>query len=303
MKNSKSVLIRAAAMVCFFGFFAAHAQNLNLSVKIDPVKKEVVTYVNLTEIPTGVDIVWQQKIPKDAVCLSSFFQIRQNDDGSKMVTTTFSRNLLLSSKISFSFSCTVDAIGDWIRWGETTLTYTAKKSKEQVVKFPAQVFIVAECLMDSVTPIAAQKPQPANDLGEKAKLANAAAEVKQEVVKVEENPYIHQSTDQIIVLQVPEKVVMKQEAEQVIVKQEAEQVIVKQEPERVVVRQEPEQVVVKQEPERVIVKQEPEQVIVKQEPEQVIVKQEPEQIVAKQEPEQIAVKQEPEQVVVKQEPE
>ena len=163
MKKSKSVLLRAIVMMCFFGFFAAHSQTSEMSIKVDLLRKEIITYITLKDIPKGTDIIWQQKIPQEAH-FSSYGRGNQNAD-SKVIMMSFSRHLLTSA-MSFSFSCTMDAIGDWIIWGESSITYTTKESKERVVKFPAKLFIIADHLIDPAEQLNQQESN--NYLGDNA---------------------------------------------------------------------------------------------------------------------------------------
>jgi len=153
-KSRKSVLLKAIAMVCFFGVFAAYSQNSDISIKVDLLKKEIITYVTLREIPKGVDIIWQQKIPKEAHFSS---QGRGNQNvNSKIIMMSFSKHLL-SPTMSFSFICTIDTIGDWIIWGESSITYTTKEGKERLVKFPARLFIIADFLIEPAETLAQQE--------------------------------------------------------------------------------------------------------------------------------------------------
>ena len=145
MNKSSKLLLRAIAGVCFLGFSAVYAQRSDISIKVNPVKKEIVTYVTLSEIPPGVDIIWRQRIPQEAHFAS--YSRNPNAD-SKIIMMSFSRHLL-TSKMSFSFVCTMDTIGDWIAWGESSITYTGKDSKEKTVKFLSNIFIISQCLMDS----------------------------------------------------------------------------------------------------------------------------------------------------------
>ena len=167
--SSRSVLLRAIAMVCFFGFVAAHSQSSDISIKVDLSRKEIVTYVTLREVPKGVDIIWQQKIPKEAHFLSHG-RGNQNAD-SKVMMMSFSRHLLAPT-MSFSFICKMDTIGDWIVWGESSITYTTKEGKDRVSKFPARLFIIKDHLMESSEEFAQQETVLYLEENNDAKMSN-----------------------------------------------------------------------------------------------------------------------------------
>ncbi|MCL2131769.1 MAG: SPOR domain-containing protein [Lentimicrobiaceae bacterium] len=141
-RKSRLAWFRAVAFVCFLISFGAYSQKSDMSVTIDPEKKEILTYVRLSELPSGVDIIWQQKIPKGAMFSSS--SSNQNPEG-KMMVLSFSKHLHAST-MSFSFVCKLDSVGEEIFWGESAVVYTDAESKEQVINFPAKTFVVAECL-------------------------------------------------------------------------------------------------------------------------------------------------------------
>jgi len=149
MNNSnKLVLPRAIAMVFFLSFSVAYSQSSDISIKIDTAKKEILTYVKLSELPSDVDLIWQQKIPKG----TQFSSYPSSPTNSKMIVLNFSKHLHAST-MSFSFVCKVDSLGETLSWGESALIYTDAKLKEHVVNFFPKTFIVAECLSNFSKPI------------------------------------------------------------------------------------------------------------------------------------------------------
>ena len=145
MKKSKFVLFRIILILCFIGSYAVYSQNLNISVSINLEKKEILTYVNLSELPSGIDIVWQQKIPR-GTHFSSYTNNR-NTDG-KMIVLNFSKHLHTST-MTFSFICKIDSLGEELSWGESTLIYTDAEAEEHVIHYSPKIYIVAECLSGS----------------------------------------------------------------------------------------------------------------------------------------------------------
>ena len=142
MNKSKS-LLRAILFVCFSTCFAAYSQKSEIFIQVDPLRKEIVTHVTLKELPLGVDIVWQQHLPQEAH-IASAASGNQNAD-SKLLMMNFSRHMIRPT-MSFSFLCKMDTIKEWILWGESSITYT-KDAQEKIVRFPAKVFIVSNCLI------------------------------------------------------------------------------------------------------------------------------------------------------------
>jgi len=138
---NKLVLLRVIAGVCFFGGLAGYSQKADISIKVDAANKEIVTYVTLSEIPPDVDIIWQQKIPKEAH-FAAYPQNSQNAE-SKVIMMSFSKHLLTQT-MSFSFACKMDYIEKEILWGESSIIYTDKNSEEQVVAFPAKLFVIID---------------------------------------------------------------------------------------------------------------------------------------------------------------
>ena len=182
MNRNCKLLIRTIAMVCFLGYFAAYSQKSDISITIDLEKREILTFVKLSGLPSGVDILWQQKIPKGTHFSSS--SNSQNTDG-KMIVLSFSRHLHAST-MSFSFVCKADSIGEEISWGESALIYTDAESQEQVINFSAKTYIIAECLSNFAKPI----EQPiANQDNAKDSLQNTI------VVAVTPNADIDTNTD------------------------------------------------------------------------------------------------------------
>lgn len=182
MNTRKSVLLRAMAVVCFFGFFTARSQNSDIKIWVDLMKKEIVTYVTLSEIPPDVDIVWQQKVPRDAHYVFSS-QGKQSTD--KVIILSFSK-FLFNSTLTFNFTCKMDYIEERIMWGESTLTYVDAESKKQVVNFAAKKYVVADCLMN---PYRMEQTASANDTTNTI-IVKVSEDVKKTANPVNENTEI-----------------------------------------------------------------------------------------------------------------
>jgi len=143
-KKGRLIWAKAFAGLVFFGFITAKAQNSEITIKIDIFKKEIITYVSLTDLPQNVDIIWQQKIPKEAH-YAAYGNNSDNEEGT-VIVMKFAK-LCFTSSLNFYFVCQMDLIEEVLYWGESSLIYHDAQQGKRVVYFPAKRYYTLDNLL------------------------------------------------------------------------------------------------------------------------------------------------------------